>query len=106
MAVVLKQFPWSHNGYDVEILNPGNERNFGAALEGLAAEGFVVGGDAEPAPEPVVEQEPVVDQDVAVETETTVKPEVPVEPAIEPEVTPEHIVEPAPEPVRQPRKRK
>ena len=98
MVIVLKQFPWSSNGYDVEILNPGAERDFGAALAGLASEGFVSSGEeiVEPAPEPVVD-----------EPEIEVVPEVTAEPA-EPEVTPEPptITEPAPEPVRQPRKRK
>lgn len=104
---VLKQFPWSPNGFDVEILNPGDKRNFGAAHGGLAMEGFV-SGDAEvvePAPEPFVEL--AVEEIATDEPKFEVEPEAQAEPAV-PEATPESptIVEPAPEPVRQPRKRK
>lgn len=41
MAVVLKPFPWSPNGYDIEYLQAGAERNFGASESALAEAGYV-----------------------------------------------------------------
>lgn len=41
MAVVLKPFPWSPNGYDVEYLQVGAERDFGASEPSLADAGYV-----------------------------------------------------------------
>lgn len=74
MATVLKQFPWSNNGYDVEILNVGDEREFGAATAGLVAEGFVSGEAKVETP-----AEPVVEDPVEAVAETTAD-----EPLVEP----------------------
>lgn len=83
---VLKQFPWSSNGYDVEILKPGDERNFGVAEAGLVAEGFI-SSDAKLAEPPVeagktdveVEQ-PAEDAEANTAEYTT---EAPAEPPVE-----------------------
>lgn len=90
MAVVLKQFPWSSNGYDVEILNPGDERDFGSAHAGLAGEGFVSG--------PSVADE-VVEEVVVVEE----APQIEIAPEVTPEPTP--VVTPAAQPAKRGRKR-
>lgn len=83
---VLKQFPWSSNGYDVEILKPGDARNFGVAEAGLAAEGFISSDAklAEPAVEAGktdVEVEHPADEAGANTAESTT--EAPAEPAVE-----------------------
>ena len=52
MAKVLKSFPYSANGYTVEILKVGDDRDFGAATQGLIDRGDVEG--AKPVVEPVV----------------------------------------------------
>lgn len=41
MATVIKPFDYASDGYTVESLVPGDERDFGVATEGLAAEGFI-----------------------------------------------------------------
>lgn len=41
MAVVLKPFAHSADGFTVELLATGMEREFGAATDGLEAEGFI-----------------------------------------------------------------
>lgn len=41
MTKVLKPFPWSPNGYTVERLNIGDDRNFGASTKSLADEGLI-----------------------------------------------------------------
>lgn len=41
MAVVIKPFPYAGDGFTVERLIAGDERDFGAAAAGLAAEGFI-----------------------------------------------------------------
>lgn len=75
MAVVAKPFDWASDGFTIESLATGDERDFGFLTAGLASEGFVVFGDViaaelqaehvvEPVIEPVVETpatEPVVD---------------------------------------------
>ncbi|RWX28951.1 hypothetical protein EHH54_31750 [Rhizobium leguminosarum] len=47
MAVVLKPFDYASDGFTVEHLNEGDERDFGAATDGLVAEGFVSEGDVD-----------------------------------------------------------
>ena len=60
MAKVLKSFPYSPNGYTVEILKVGDDRDFGAATQGLIDRGDVEGAKpvaapvAKPAVAPVV----------------------------------------------------
>lgn len=46
MAKVLKSFPYSPNGYTVEILKVGDDRDFGAATQGLVDRGDVEGATA------------------------------------------------------------
>lgn len=44
MAKVIKKFPWSPNGYDVEMLHPGDERDFRSSTAALAAAGLIEAG--------------------------------------------------------------
>lgn len=100
MAVVLKKFPWAKDGFTVEMLSPGTEADFGAASDGLAAEGYIsletaVSSSDEPAissdDQVVVPDEPTVvpaaDQPAASDPEpaVVVEPAPVVEPAVEPE---------------------
>lgn len=41
MATVLVPFPFAGNGFTVEHLNVGDERDFGSATEGLKAAGLI-----------------------------------------------------------------
>jgi len=85
MAVVAKPFDWASDGFTIERLATGDERDFGLLTAGLASEGFVV-TDGIVAVEP--QQDPVV-----------------VEPVIEPaatELAPKPVVEPVPETVVEP----
>lgn len=41
LAIVLVPFPYAGNGYTLESLVAGDEREFGAATDGLVAEGFI-----------------------------------------------------------------
>lgn len=41
MAVVLLPFPFAGNGFTIEHLNAGDEREFGSATDGLAAAGLI-----------------------------------------------------------------
>lgn len=101
---IRKPFPYAENGHTIVTLAPGSEREFGAEAEGLAAAGLIEFAAGSTAP-PETSADP--EEIVADEPEIEFVPEVTAEPA-EPEVTPEPptIAEPAPEPVRQPRKRK
>lgn len=38
---VVRPFPYAGNGYTLENLVPGDERDFGAATSGLVAAGFI-----------------------------------------------------------------
>lgn len=61
---VVKPFPFSGNGYAVENLNAGDERDFGAAADGLLDEGYIVSVGAAPVASVIEmenEAEPVVD---------------------------------------------
>lgn len=81
--VVLKALDWSPNGFTIETLPVGAERDFGDSAAGLLAEGWI-GAEKAAEPEPVVvEPEPVVEP-VAAEPE----PE-PASPEPEPAPTPE-----------------
>lgn len=66
MAIVIKPFAYAADGFTVESLVPGDERDFGVATDGLVDEGFVVdGGTVEPAIDIVAEPvEPVVEEPV------------------------------------------
>jgi hypothetical protein len=41
MATVIKPFAYAADGFTVESLVPGDERDFGAATDGLVGEGFI-----------------------------------------------------------------
>lgn len=41
MATVLLPFPFAGNGFTVEYLNVGDERDFGSATEGLESAGLI-----------------------------------------------------------------
>ncbi|TIU12456.1 MAG: hypothetical protein E5W44_07190 [Mesorhizobium sp.] len=41
MAKVVKPFPYAADGFTLEHLVPGDERDFGAATAGLVEEGFI-----------------------------------------------------------------
>ncbi len=41
MATVIKPFAYAADGYTVESLVPGDERDFGVATDGLVDEGFI-----------------------------------------------------------------
>lgn len=43
MAKVLKSFPYAADGFTVEIMKVGTDRDFGAATKGLADEGYIEG---------------------------------------------------------------
>lgn len=60
MYRVVKPFPFAGNGYAVENLSVGDERDFGASTDGLLAGGYIAGIGAAVA-EPESEAEPVVD---------------------------------------------
>lgn len=65
MAVVLLPFPFAGNGFTIEHLNAGDEREFGSATGGLVAAGLIsveAGASAEVAS---VESEPVADVESA-----------------------------------------
>ncbi|SFB52344.1 hypothetical protein SAMN03159496_04637 [Rhizobium sp. NFR07] len=50
MAVVIKPFDFASDGFTIESLVTGDERDFGAATDGLVGEGFIsvdVEADAE-----------------------------------------------------------
>lgn len=46
MAIVLKPFPFAGDGFTLESLAPGDERDFGSCTDGLVAEGLIATGDA------------------------------------------------------------
>ena len=81
--VVLKALDWSPNGFTIETLPVGAERDFGDSAAGLLAEGWI--GVAKVATEPEPVAEPV---------------DAEPEPAPEVEPTPEPEPAPAPEPKR------
>lgn len=85
MPVVLKPFYFASDGFTVESLVPGDNRDFGASTDGLVTEGFVDLDPMEPPAEPSPEPEPT--------PEPTPEPEP--EPVIE--AVPEPVVEPEPE---------
>ncbi len=90
MATVLKEFMWARNGYTIETLKPGDERDFGNAFAGLAAEGYV---SVEPAQQKQAEPDPAPEVTAAVDPVA--------EPAVEPaiavaDVAPAVVAEPAP----------
>ncbi len=41
MAVVIKPFDFASDGFTIESLATGDERDFGAATDGLVEEGFI-----------------------------------------------------------------
>ncbi|XKM40331.1 hypothetical protein A4U53_030845 [Rhizobium ruizarguesonis] len=41
MATVIKPFAYAADGFTVESLVPGDERDFGVATDGLVDEGFI-----------------------------------------------------------------
>lgn len=49
MATVIKPFAYAADGFTVESLVPGDERDFGVATEGLVDEGFIEAEVAEEA---------------------------------------------------------
>lgn len=54
MHRVVRPFPYAGNGYTLELLNAGVERDFGSATAGLAAEGWIEPvGATVPADEPM-----------------------------------------------------
>lgn len=85
MPVVLKPFYFASDGFTVESLVPGANRDFGASTDGLVTEGFVYLDPVEPPVEATSESEPT--------PEPTPEPEP--EPVIE--TVPEPVVEPEPE---------
>lgn len=48
MAKVVKPFPYAADGFTLENLVPGDERDFGAATAGLIEEGFIAIGEPHP----------------------------------------------------------
>lgn len=88
MAIVLKKFPWAKDGFTVEILEPGAEREFGAASVGLEEEGYISANaieapdDAEPTADAGTDgvEEPVTEP-VADTAEVPVTSELAVETA-------------------------
>lgn len=58
MSKVIKRFPYTSNGYTIERLNVGDERDFGDATASLIEAGFIVdeidsnGGDTGRQPRP------------------------------------------------------
>lgn len=58
MAVVIKEFPYASDGFTVERLKVGAEREFGAVTQGLVDEGYVEAVSAEPV-EPADGETPV-----------------------------------------------
>ena len=47
---MLKPFDWASDGFTIESLIEGDERDFGAATKGLAEEGFIASQDADETP--------------------------------------------------------
>jgi hypothetical protein len=43
MAKVLKSFPYAANGFTVEQMKEGDDRDFGKSTQGLVDEGFIEG---------------------------------------------------------------
>lgn len=43
MAKVLKSFKFAADGFTIETLNEGDDRDFGGSLQGLVKEGYVEG---------------------------------------------------------------
>lgn len=76
MATVLKKFYFAADGVTVESMEPGVERDFGAAQAGLEAEGYV--GAAASVAEPEIESEPSVE---SVVEEPATEPVVTADPA-------------------------
>ncbi len=50
MGVVIAPFRYAADGFTVEQLVPGDERDFGSVEAGLVEAGFVAGPDGEAAP--------------------------------------------------------
>lgn len=67
MAVVIKSFLYAGDGFTVENLVPGDERDFGEAAAGLAAAGYIdLTGSGGVASEPVaVDEPPALEEPVA-----------------------------------------
>lgn len=57
MGVVIEPFPFAGDGFTVEFLKPGDQRDFGSAEQGLIDAGFVAASAATEAVAPDIEAE-------------------------------------------------
>lgn len=69
MAVVIMPFRFAANGFTVEQLVPGDERDFGDVTEGLVSEGFVAGDDVPSAERPPAAEDAAPSAELAEPTE-------------------------------------